>query len=89
MFQRLWALYPRGDDKQKAMDEWDRLHADRELMQIMSAALKRQIASEEWRRGVGIPYLCRWLKNRRWEDEQKHSASAEGSGGWAPDPEVM
>ena len=69
MFQRLWALYPRGEDKQAAMDEWDRLHADRELMQIMSAALKRQIASEEWRRGVGIPYLCRWLKNRRWEDD--------------------
>ena len=69
MFARLWALYPRGEDKQAAMNEWDRLHADRELMNVMSAALKRQMASEEWRRGVGIPYLCRWLSKRRWEDD--------------------
>ncbi len=76
MFSRLWALYPRGEDKQAAMDEWDRLHADRELMTIMSAALKRQMASEEWRRGVGIPYLCRWLSKRRWEDAEKTETEA-------------
>ncbi len=40
-------------------------------MQIMSAALKTQRASEEWRRdnGRAIPYPSTWLNNRRWEDE--------------------
>ena len=40
-------------------------------MQIMSAALKAQRASEEWRRdnGRAIPYPSTWLNNRRWEDE--------------------
>ena len=39
----------------------------------MSAALRVQMASEEWQRdnGRAIPYLCRWLSHRRWEDEQE------------------
>lgn len=70
MFARFWALYPRGEDKRRAAKEWDKLRPDRKLMETMSAALKRQMASEEWRRGVGVPYACRWLSNRRWEDEK-------------------
>lgn len=70
MFARFWAMYPRGEDKRRAAKEWDKLRPDRKLMEIMSAALKRQMASEEWRRGVGVPYACRWLSNRRWEDEK-------------------
>ena len=37
----------------------------------MARALKRQMASEEWQRGIGIPYASTWLNNRRWEDEDK------------------
>lgn len=83
-FARFWALYPRGDDKQAAMGEWDRLKPDRKLMADMSAALKRQIASEEWQRGVGIPYACRWLKKRRWEDEVKAAPTAESQSEGVP-----
>ena len=36
-------------------------------MMEMSDALKRQKKTEEWRRGVGIPWLVRWLNERRWE----------------------
>ena len=75
MFARFWALYPRGEDKRRAAKEWDKLRPDRKLMEIMSAALKRQMASEEWRRGVGVPYACRWLSNRRWEDERLGGAA--------------
>ena len=70
MFARFWTLYPRGEDKRRAAKEWDKLRPDRTLMAAMSAALKRQMASEEWRRNIGVPYACRWLSNRRWEDEK-------------------
>jgi len=75
MFARFWALYPRGEDKRRAAKEWDKLRPDRTLMIAMSAALKRQMASEEWRRNIGVPYACRWLSNRRWEDEKLGGAA--------------
>ena len=68
MFERFWNSYPRHEDKAGARREWDRLKPDRELMQAMSAVLKRAKSSDEWRRGIGIPYACRWLSHRRWED---------------------
>lgn len=90
MFSRFWAAYPRGEDKQGAIREWDTLRPDRELMFEMSAALSRQKASEDWQRGIGIPYAVRWLKNRRWEDEAAQTViTPTQSSYWAPDPEVM
>lgn len=77
MFERFWRAYPRGEDKAGARREWDKLKPDRELMQVMSAALLRAKTSEEWRRGIGIPYACRWLRNRRWEDEPCREAGAD------------
>lgn len=70
-WDRFWAIYPRKVDKAKAIRAWNKLKADRKLMQIMSAALKAQRTSEEWRRdnGRAIPYPSTWLNNRRWEDE--------------------
>ena len=71
LFSGVWKLYPKHKDKAKALKEWNRLKADRKLMREMSAALRAQIASEEWQRdnGRAIPYPCRWLSHRRWEDE--------------------
>lgn len=71
LFEAFWKLYPRAEDKAAARYEWDELRPDPKLMREMSSALKRQIASDEWRRGVGIPYACRWLSKRRWEGAEK------------------
>ncbi len=71
MFERFWKLYPRGEDKAAARYEWDMLQPDPTLMRTMSAALRRQIMTDEWQRGVGIPYACRWLSKRRWEAAEK------------------
>lgn len=81
MFERFWKLYPRKRDKLKAQRAWDKLKADRKLMQTMSAALKAQMATEEWQRdnGRAIPYPSTWINNRRWEDELEGRA-AEGGG---------
>lgn len=69
MFERFWRAYPCGKDKEGARREWDKLKPDRKLMAVMSAALDRAKASDEWQRGIAIPYACRWLSHRRWEDE--------------------
>lgn len=71
MFDRFWKMYPKKKDKKKAIREWNRLKPDRQLMWEMSAALDAQMTSEEWQRddGRAIPYPCRWLSHRRWEDE--------------------
>lgn len=79
MFERFWKAYPRHEDKAGARREWDRLKPDRELMADMSAALERAKTSDEWQRGIGIPYACRWLSHRRWEDEPR-SVLPEASG---------
>lgn len=88
MFKRFWAAYPRGEDPQGAIAEWDKLKPSMELMFIMSAALERQKRSDDWQRNVGVPYACRWLKNRRWEDEAR-AAPAETTGSWAEPREVL
>ena len=74
IFARFWAAYPRGEDKQGAIAAWDELRPDDATLHAMSRALVRQKASEEWRRGIGIPYAVRWLRRRRWEDEIKATA---------------
>ena len=78
MFERFWKAYPRGDDKVGARREWDKLKPDHELMMVMSAALARAKASDEWQRGIGIPYACRWISHRRWEDTPGTKLSAVG-----------
>ena len=84
-FSRFWAAYPRGEDKQGAIAAWDELKPDDATLQAMSRALVRQKASEEWQRGIGIPYAVRWLRRRRWEDEIKAPAPPpERAGGDLP-----
>ena len=83
LFERFWRAYPRGEDKAAARYEWDEIRPTLELMKEMSAALSRQKESEEWRRGVGIPYACRWLRDRRWEDELRAAEEPE------QEPEVV
>ena len=72
-FARLWTAYPRGEDKQGAIAEWDRIRPDEATVFSMKAALLVQLQSEEWQRGIGIPYFVRWLRHRRWEDEKLRS----------------
>lgn len=67
IFERFWNAYPRGEGKAAARWAWDELKPDRKLMMEMSDALTRQKKTEEWRRGVGVPWAVRWLTERRWE----------------------
>lgn len=69
MFDRFWKAYPRKEDKQGAIAEWDKLKPDMELIREILTALECQKATEDWQRRIGIPYAVRWLRRRRWEDE--------------------
>ena len=80
-FEAFWALYPRREDRVGAVREWDRLKPDGALLAVMGRALRAQMAGELWRRGIGIPYACRWLKNRRWEDAPPEPAGGPSGGG--------
>ena len=86
-FDRLWKAYPRGEDKQGAIAEWDKLKPDEATVYAMKLALLAHKQSEEWQRGIGIPYFVRWLRHRRWEDEKLRSAEPKAA---APsyEPEV-
>ena len=71
-----WAAYPCGKSKQAAIRAWDKLKPDDALIREMALGLKRAMQSEEWQRGIGIPYASTWLNNRRWKDEDKSRPSA-------------
>lgn len=89
LFERFWLAYPRGEDRQGAVREWDALKPSRELMFTMSAALEAQKQTEDWQRGIGIPYACRWLSKKRWTDRVDRPSQRAAPGGWAESREVL
>lgn len=88
-FEGFWRYYPRGENKQGAIRAWDRLKPSDELIATMAIALKRQIRTEAWRQGIGIPYASTWLNNARWDDVIQEPAAEDAPAGWADDPEVI
>jgi len=93
-FNKFWKFYPRGEAKQAAIRAWDKLQPSDELIETMAKALVKQMATDEWKRGIGIPYASTWLNQRRWEDDigkasakQEHCSGSSGS--WAEDEEVI
>lgn len=79
-FTGFWAYYPRGENKQAAIRAWDKLRPSDELIDTMAQALRRQVASEDWQQGIGIPYASTWINQRRWEDEDKPRPAAGAAG---------
>lgn len=70
-FEKFWTYYPRGESRKAAVKAWDKLAPDDAMIDKMAAALKRQMKSEDWQRGIGIPYASTWINGQRWEDEVK------------------
>ena len=70
-FAGFWDYYTRGENKQAAIRAWDKLRPSDELIDTMAQALQRQVASEGWQQGIGIPYAATWINQRRWEDEYR------------------
>ena len=70
-FAGFWNYYPKSahKSKQAAIKAWDQLKPADELIDEIANALRRQMATDEWKRGIGIPYPSTYLRQRRWEDE--------------------
>lgn len=84
-FEGFWASYPRDEDRARAVEQWDALPKDKALIQRhggdeekllreIALGLKRHLASEDWKAGIGIPYAFRWLRDRRWTEKAKAGA---------------
>lgn len=85
-FEQFWDSYPRGENKQAAIRAWDNLRPDEDLLRTMALGLMNQLNSEDWQRGIGIPYAATWLNQRRWEDVKKLAPSkTEGTGQTEPE----
>lgn len=88
-FAGFWAYYPpKGrKDKQAAIRAWDKLRPDDALIAAIGRALRMLKASEDWQRGVGIPYAATFLNGERWHDadslpEVHASSGSEEEYGW-------
>ena len=70
-FAGFWNYYPKSahKSKQAAIKAWDQLKPGDELIDEIAKALRRQMATDQWKRGIGIPYPSTYLRQRRWEDE--------------------
>ena len=74
-FEGFWKLYPRKQNKKKALAVWQskafRVEHNTQLYEAIMAGLTRQVASWE-ARGTDVAHIChgdQFLKHRRWEDE--------------------
>lgn len=93
-FDGFWKFYPKEGrkDKQRAMDAWDKLSPDDDLIATIARALVKLKATESWKRGIGIPYVSTFLNGARWKDADELDAPSEPSdsgSGWAEDEEVL
>lgn len=95
-FEGFWKYYhsiaPKVNSKRQAtIRAWDKLKPSDELIDTMGQALKRFAASDEWRRGIGIPHASTWLNGRWWEEAGNLPAAPADAedGGWSEDKEVI
>ena len=68
-FAGFWKYYPRSENKQKAMDAWDRLQPSDELIDEIARALPLLMKTRDWKEGI-IPHASTFLNNARWEDAE-------------------
>jgi uncharacterized protein YdaU (DUF1376 family) len=77
LFDRFWNLYPRKQDKAKALKAWAKLKVGEELFALIAKALAAQATSHDWLKDGGrfVPMPTTWLNGRRWEDEVKPASN--------------
>lgn len=83
-FNDFWKAYPKKVSKAQALNAWNKLKPDNDLVREILSALERQKQSAQWQKDNGqfIPYPATWLNGRRWEDEQTEEASAMPNYNW-------
>ena len=67
-FETIWKPYPNKKEKKAALAEWKKLNGQRPPIDDIVAAIEKQKSGREWQEGY-VPYMRRWIKCARWEDE--------------------
>ncbi len=67
-FVEFFAAFPRRTARAAAVKAWKKINPDADLIASIMAAVKNQMNSDQWKRGV-YPHPATWLNGRRWEDE--------------------
>lgn len=72
-FERFWKAYPLKKAKTAAIKAWKKINPDKQLAEIIIAAVEKQKRWEDWIRDNGqyIPHPSTWLNQGRWEDEER------------------
>ena len=85
-FENFWTFYRshippdcNPGNRQKAIRAWDKLAPSAELVTTMARALAKQVKTQAWTSGIGVPHASTWLNNHGWEDDW-------GTAGGSPQP---
>ena len=75
-FEKFWTYHRthippecNAGNRQKAIRAWDKLSPSDALVTKMAEALAKQVKSQSWSSGVGVPHASTWLNNHGWEDD--------------------
>lgn len=66
-FDDFWKIYPRKENKKKAMAIWKRKKLDAQAEMIISDVLARKVRHQSWLEGF-IPHATTYLNGERWQD---------------------
>lgn len=71
LFSMFWDVYPRKQSKKEAINAFNKINPNDELLNVMISSIDRWSRSEDWLKDGGkfIPHPSTWLNQQRWEDE--------------------
>lgn len=80
-FNSLWEYYrhDKRGGKQAAIRAWDALAPSDALADKIAAAMKKQFATAEWQRGIGIPHVSTYLNGSMWMDADEIDEAPPGN----------
>jgi len=84
-FLQFWSLYPRTESKAEAFALWRKRNLDSCLEEILRG-LRLQLPELSREKGQFAPYAVRWLRWRRWEDENRPQSRKGPSAVFKPEP---
>jgi hypothetical protein len=67
-FEEFWSVYPRKENKKKALDIWKRKKVEEFAEIVIADVLKRKEQHSQWKSGF-IPHATTYLNGERWNDE--------------------
>ena len=67
-FNEFWEIYPHKVGKKKALQEWNKVNHDDELLTRILESVEKQKKSKQWDNKQFIPHPATWLNQERWDD---------------------